>query len=119
MKARTMWTTGLCLTLAVANAAWGHDKSGHQGKATHGRVEAVAGDRVTLRTEAGTVVVTLDESTKIARDEKTVGRDTLRPGVDVAVIGTKLPGGDVVAKEILIGGHEEPATGHEGHSSEE
>ena len=111
-----MNVVGLSLVLFLATPVWAHDKSLHEGKGTRGRIETVTADRVTLRTDAGTVVVTLNDATKVEHDENVVARDTLRPGAQVAVFGTKLPGGEVVAKEILLETEAEPAKRHDGHS---
>jgi hypothetical protein len=98
------------IVLTVTTAAHAHDQSMHAGKPTHGVVDTIAGDHLTLKTAGGQVAVTLTEKTTVERDEKVVGRDALQVGRHVDVFGTKLPGGELVAKEVHV---EEGAAGHE------
>ena len=107
---RTMLMIGLVLLLSTS--AWAHEESMHKGKATHGTVTALSGQKLTLETDKGPVTVSLTKDTKVERGEKDAGRDALVAGVHVAVFGTKVPGEGLVAKEVVIeeGGMKE----HEG-----
>ena len=91
-------------------AAYAHDETMHPGKPTHGVVDSIAGDHLTLKTDGGQVAVTLTEKTTVERGEKVVGRDALQVGRHVDVFGTKLPGGELVAREVHL---DEGAAGRE------
>jgi hypothetical protein len=100
------------LSLAVTAGA-AHDASKHKGKATEGEIITAGGDQLELKTSAGAVRVSLTGKTKIEHGTQVVDRTHLKPGERVSVFGTKLPGGELVAKEIVIG------SGGQGHSSAE
>ena len=93
----------LCSVLAIASAAWAHDKSMHEGKPTHGTVKALSGDTLSLDTDGGEIAVVLTKDTKVERDEKAAGREVLVSGAHVAVFGTKVPGEGLVATEVVVG----------------
>jgi len=93
---------GLTIGLAVSSSALAHDGAMHKGKATHGTVVAVRGEQLMLTTEDGALTVTLTDKTKVERGEKEVERGELAPGTHVEVFGTKLPGGELVAQEVLL-----------------
>jgi hypothetical protein len=108
----------ILLTLAlVVPAAIAHDASKHKGKATQGEITAVTGDTVELKTAAGNVRVSLTSKTKIEHGTQVVDRSHLKTGERVHVFGTKLPSGELVAREIVIGtadhtGAEHSKAGH-------
>ncbi len=106
---RTYLRATALILLPVTTAAYAHDGSMHPGKGTHGVVGTVAGDHLTLNTDGGQLAVTLTEKTTVERGEKVVGRDALQAGSHVEVFGTKLPGGELVAREVHV---DEGATGH-------
>jgi len=87
----------LLTTLASA-----HDASLHKGKATTGEVISVAADKMELKTAAGPVTVTLNDKTKYEHGNKAATKSHLVKGEHVSVFGTKLPTGELVAREILI-----------------
>ena len=64
---------------------------------------SVTGDRFELKTATGTVPVTFSTKTKFEHGEATVDKTHLAKGQKVKVFGTKLPSGDLVAKEVLLG----------------
>ena len=88
-----------------------HDPSKHKGKAIEGEITAATGDQVELKTAAGVVHVSLTSKTKIEHGDQTVDRSHLKTGERVSVFGTKLPSGQLVAREIVIA-----APGHSGGS---
>jgi hypothetical protein len=96
----------LLATILVAASsgagAWAHDASLHHGKPTTGVVENVSGDHLTLATSDGEIPVILNESTHIERDGKDADREALEPGARARVFGTKLPSGELVAKELQV-----------------
>jgi hypothetical protein len=89
-----------------------HDASLHKGKATTGEVVSIAAGKMELKTATGPVTVTLNEKTKYEHGDKTVTRDHVQKGEQVSVFGTKLPTGELVAREVLIGA---PASTHATH----
>lgn len=102
------------LWLIVPATVMAHDPSKHKGKSTDGEVVSISGDRFELKTAAATVPVTFSSKTKFEHGDATVDKTHLTKGQKVKVFGTKLPSGDLVAKEVLLGVSE--TTDH--HSTE-
>ncbi|MEX2260930.1 MAG: DUF5666 domain-containing protein [Bryobacteraceae bacterium] len=101
----------------LALPANAHDPSKHKGKPTEGEVASVSGDRLELKTASGVIAVSLTSKTKIEHGADTVDKSHLKAGERIHVFGTKLPSGELVAKEIVItpsGGHD--SSKHESHS---
>ena len=80
-----------------------HDASKHKGKPVQGEVVSSASDRFELKTEAGVVPVTFSSKTKFEHGNATVDKTHVTKGAHVSVFGTKLPSGEMVAREVLIG----------------
>ncbi len=78
-----------------------HDDKIH--KATIGDVAAVTADGFDLRTKTGIVKVKYSSKTKFERNEKPAEKSQMRQGEKVGVIGSKLPTGEIMANEILLG----------------
>lgn len=89
--------------LGAVSMATAHDGVNHKGKGTQGQVVAISGDRFDLKTAKETLHVTMSSKTKFEHDNKGVDRTHLTKGAHVTVIGTKLPSGEMVAKEVVIG----------------
>lgn len=100
---RIVLTLLIAMGIAAPAAMRAHDASMHKGKATSGEIVSVGDDRFELKTPAGTVPVTFSTKTKFEHGKSTVDKTHLRKGKRVSVIGTKLPNGDLVAKEVLLG----------------
>lgn len=113
----------VALALLVPIAAVAHEASQHKGKPTEGEVVSVEGDRLSISTADGPVVVTLTEATKLEQGDQPTGRDAVKRGVHLSVFGTKLPSGELVAREVIVhpagggrpgssdsGGHHPPAS---------
>jgi len=105
-----LFLAGLSVVSAVA-----HDKSLHKGKPTEGTITTVSGDQIDLKTTAGNVKVALTSKTKIEHGKETVDRTHLKAGERISVFGTKLPSGELVAREVLIG--TPTSGGHAGHGT--
>jgi ribosomal protein S1 len=88
-----------------------HDASLHKGKPTQGEVVSVEDNGLQLKTATGTTTVTFREETKFERGDKKATREELKPGDQVSVFGTKLPTGELVAREVVL-----PATASKGDS---
>ena len=80
-----------------------HDASKHKGKAITGEIISLGDDRFELKTDAGKAAVTFSSKTKFEHDGKPVDKTHLQKGERVSVIGTKLPSGEIVAREVLMG----------------
>jgi hypothetical protein len=104
--------------LASSPPAFAHDQSLHKGKATQGEIVSAEPNGLVIKTEDGDKKVTLGEKTKIEVGESRGTREDLKGGARVAVFGTKLPGGEIVAKEIVIqGGAHGNRAGHVDHEA--
>lgn len=55
------------LLLTLPSTGDAHEGMQHKGKPVEGEVVTIASDRLTLKTEAGTVIVVLDDKTKLER----------------------------------------------------
>lgn len=96
----------LAVTTSASTPAFAHDQSLHKGKANEGEIVSVEADRFVIKTQDGERKVTLGEKTKIEVGNSDGSRDDLKKGARVAVFGTKLPGGEIVAKEVVVQGVE-------------
>ena len=95
----------VCLTLPTAALA--HDASKHKGKPVHGEVLSVTTDNIELKTTPGTMPVTFSSKTKFEHGNAVVDKTHVTKGAHIAVFGTKLPTGELVAREVLIGAGEQ------------
>lgn len=100
---RIVLTFLLAVGILAPTAVWSHDPSKHKGKATVGEIISVGDDRFELKTASGTIPVTLSSKTKFEHGNAAVEKTHLQKGEKVSVIGTKLPNGDLVAKEVILG----------------
>ena len=92
--------------LLAPSAALAHDASKHKGKGVRGEVVNISKDQLELKTETGTLAVTFSSKTKFEHGNATVDSTHVTKGAQISVFGTKLPTGEMVAKEVLIGGAE-------------
>lgn len=102
----------LLALLVIPALALAHDHSLHKGKATMGEVVSIADGTFQLKTESGPVKVSYSDKTKFERGDAAATKDDVRVGEHASVFGTKLPGGELVATEVLVG---DEASGHEHH----
>ena len=93
----------LFLTI-TATTAGAHDKTQHHGKPTVGVIAAIDGDHLTLDMDGHQTTVVVNAETKVEDGDKTASRDRLTKGGSIAVFGTKLPTGELVAHEIHLQG---------------
>lgn len=89
--------------LLAPGIAYAHDQSLHKGKPTTGEVVSVADGTFQLKSESGPVKVSYSEKTKFERGDAAATKDDVRVGTHASVFGTKLPGGELVASEVLVG----------------
>ncbi len=94
--------TLLVLVLTFATAAPAHEGKTH-GAMIEGTVKSLTEDSLVVVTESGEVTVTLTSRTQLVDAEKrALERSELRPGADVMVAGSKLPGGGISATEVVV-----------------
>lgn len=105
----TLGVTTFAVTCLNSSPAFAHDQSLHKGKATEGEIISVEANRFVMKTADGEKKVTLGEKTKIELGDSPGNRDDLKGGARIAVFGTKLPGGEIVAKEIVVQGEKAPS----------
>jgi hypothetical protein len=97
----------LFLTLALTGVlgvapAYAHDASLHKGKPTVGKVESLSENGVNLKTAKGTTAVTFQDKTKFERGDAQASAQEIQTGDQLTVFGTKLPSGELVAREVLL-----------------
>ena len=77
------------------------------GAFTSGEIISVTENGFVMNTQMGILKVTFSGDTKFECAAETA-QEFLRKGEQVRVLGTKYPSGNVVAREILIGGPKQP-----------
>jgi hypothetical protein len=93
----------LALTSMLSvSAAYAHDVSLHKGKPTVGTVESLSDNGLTLKTANGNTPVTFQDKTKFERGDAQASAQEIQPGDKLTVFGTKLPSGELVAREVLL-----------------
>ena len=102
---RYFFATFLAISLLGA-----HDARLHKGKATTGEVVSVSEDKMEVKTATGPLTVTLNNKTKYEHGTKAAAKSHLQKGQRVSVFGTKLPTGELVAREIVIAAPDSHAT---------
>src|SRR5262245_725552 len=98
---RLLLAAAIATGMVVPQMASAHDGVDHKG--TEGQIVSISGDRFELKTAKETLQVTMSSKTKFEHNKKAVDRTHLTKGQHVTVIGTKLPTGEMVAKEVVIG----------------
>jgi len=79
-----------------------HDPSQHKGTPTKGEVMSVAGDRIEVKTDKGVKTITVTDKTTFERGKVKASLSEFRKGDRVAIFGTTLASGEIVAKEVLL-----------------
>ena len=90
----------LATSLFVLSA---HEAGEHAGTPTRGEIATVAEDSFQMKTAIGTVKVSFNQETKFEHGDEVVDKSHLMKGTKISVFGTKLPSGEIVAKEIVMG----------------
>jgi len=107
--------TGIAVVLLAGGLSAAHEQSLHKGRPTAGEVVSVSKEGLVMQTAKGQVSVTLSDSTTVERGDEKVLRDAIHAGDHVSVFGTTLATGELVAREIVIGGahdHDGDPGGH-------
>lgn len=103
MFTRKFWPFSvLIVALLGVLPASGHDAKLHKGKPTEGEIVSIAASKLEVKTATGPLMVTLSDKTKYEHGKQNVTKSHLKVGERVTVFGTKLPTGELVAREVLI-----------------
>lgn len=96
-------TLGLAATALLLGCTqlMAHDDKIH--KATVGEVAAATADGLDLKTKDGIVKVKYSSKTTFELDKKPADKAGVKLGGRVGVIGSKLPTGELMANEVLLG----------------
>lgn len=79
-----------------------HDPSQHKGTPTKGEVVSIAGDRIQVKTDKGMKTVILNDKTTFERGKAKASPSDFKKGDRVAILGTTLASGEIVAREVLL-----------------
>lgn len=101
MTRRIMLTLAATLLAAFIMPAPAHDDKIH--KATVGEVTAATAEGLDLKTKTGVVKVKYSSKTAFERDKKPADKAGIKVGERVGVIGSKLPTGEIMANELILG----------------
>ncbi len=99
---RTIPVVTLAL-LASSTMLWGHDERLHGANALTGEVVAANADGMSLKTRTDTVKVKFSSKTKFEYDKKAVDKSHVKVGDRAGIVGNKLPSGEWMANEVLLG----------------
>ncbi|HEV8718005.1 MAG TPA: DUF5666 domain-containing protein [Candidatus Binatia bacterium] len=92
----------LFLGILAVTSAQAHDVSLHKGKPTRGTVTSKTENGLELQTAKGKLTVTFQPNTNFERGDEKATREVIQVGDQVTVFGTKLPSGELVAREVLL-----------------
>jgi len=98
----TMTVAALAL-LVPSTTLWSHDPRLHGANAVTGQVVSAQADGMELKTRTATVKVKFSSKTRFEHDEKAVDRSHVKVGDRAGVVGNKLPTGEWMANEVLLG----------------
>jgi len=100
---KRMLITLAAVALLASSTLFAHDERLHKGNALTGEIVAVQANGFQLKTKTDTVKVKFSSKTKFEHDKKSVDKTHVKPGDRAGVIGNKLPTGEVMANEVLLG----------------
>src|SRR5687767_6002029 len=103
MKRILMQAVAALAFLASSTVASAHDERLHGKNALTGEIVATTADGFQLKTKADTVTIKFSSKTKFEHDKKAVDKSHVRKGDRAGVIGSKLPTGEVMANEVILG----------------
>ncbi len=99
---RKLFATWILTGVVGTAVMMAHDPSKHKGTPTKGEVQSITSDRIELKTDKGVKSVTLNEKTAFERGKAKASLSDFKKGDRVAIFGTTLASGEIVAKEVLI-----------------
>ncbi len=101
---RMLTTAVATLALLVSSTMlWGHDERLHGANAVTGQITAVSADGIDLKVRDNTVKVKFSSKTKFEHDKKAVDKSHVKVGDRAGVVGSKLPTGEWMANEVILG----------------
>jgi hypothetical protein len=89
--------------LAVSMMLWGHDERLHGANAVTGQITGVNADGMDLKVRDNIVKVKFSSKTKFEHDKKAVDKSHVKVGDRAGVVGNKLPTGEWMANEVILG----------------
>jgi hypothetical protein len=89
--------------LASSTVASAHDERLHGKNAMTGEIVQAGADGLQLKTKTDTVTVKFSSKTRFEHDKKEVDKTHVRKGDRAGVIGSKLPTGEVMANQVILG----------------
>jgi hypothetical protein len=95
--------TCFAVAMLLASLSFAHDERLHKDNALTGEIVSVTADGLQLKTKMDTVTVRFSSKTKFELDKKAVDKSQVRQGDRAGVIGNKLPTGEVMANEVILG----------------
>lgn len=107
------------LALAQSSEAYAHDLKYHKGKPIEGTITQLTSDGFGLKIDGESIKVKYVDGVTI-EDEHEVSerKEDLHVGSRVAIFGTKLASGELVAKEIHLHSHDDGDETSPNHSHE-
>jgi hypothetical protein len=93
-------TVALLASLTVLSA---HDERLHGANAVMGHIVAASVEGMELKTRTDTVKVRFSSKTKFEHDKKAFDKSHIKVGDRAGVIGNKLPSGEWMANQVLLG----------------
>lgn len=99
---RSLFATLILAGFVGTTLMMAHDPSQHKGTPTRGEVTSIVGDRMEVKTAKGVKTVVLNEKTTFERGKAKATVSDFKKGDRVAVLGTTLASGEIVAKEVLL-----------------
>lgn len=101
---RMLMTAVATLALLVSSTMlWGHDERLHGANAVTGQITAVSADGMDLKVRENTVKVKFSSKTKFEHEKKAVDKSHVKVGDRAGVVGNKLPTGEWMANEVILG----------------
>lgn len=89
--------------LALSGALAAHDPRLHGANALTGDIVGVSADGLSLKTKTETVKVKFSSKTKFEHDKKDVDKTHVHEGDRAGVVGSKLPSGEWMANQVILG----------------
>ena len=103
MKRTLMTAIAAVALLASSTMFWAHDDRLHGANALTGQVVGANADGMELKTRTETVKVKFSSKTKFEHDKKAVDKGHVKVGDRAGVVGNKLPTGEWMANEVILG----------------
>jgi hypothetical protein len=101
---RVLVTAVLTVALLMSAAQlWSHDERLHGANALTGQIVAVTADGLDLKVRTETIKVKFSSKTKFEHNKKTVDKGHVKVGDRAGVVGNKLPGGEWMANQVILG----------------